>query len=392
MVWTADFASSLALTLPALYFLTPWMEQRGLSRTSGSEYVRPMAGLRLVRPQLAEIIISLISLTALSVTLPLEKYWFIHGLCCVYIGIRFGFALSLLANLFVFLLTYLVPFVTHDFNRLLWAMESDLINIHFGMCLLSMTACVTGRVISDLKFAERKLSQQYKELEQTHDELDRFVYSASHDLSAPLRSILGLVTISRMEHDLSKLHDYITKIELSAIKLESFIREILDYSRNSRLENEIEMINLRELLHDVFDNFKLLENIHSIDISVRDHVPQINADRMRMKMILNNLISNAIKYQRYNNGHKPAIVVQSELNHQYILIHVKDNGQGIREEYLGRIFKMFFRGNTESNGSGLGLYIAKEAAEKMQGKITVSSVYGMGSIFTVHIPKSYPFK
>jgi signal transduction histidine kinase len=389
MVWTADFASSFALTLPALYFLTPWMEEHSLSRSNGSEYVKPSAGLRLVRPQRIEIALSLTGLIVLSIFLPVERYWFIHGLFCVYIGVRFGFALSLLANVIVFLFTYLVPFVTMNYSMLSWALKSDLINIHFGMCLLSMTAGITGRVISDLKLVQRKLNQQFKELVQTHDELDRFVYSASHDLSAPLKSILGLITISRLEKDSSKHEEYINKIEASAVKLDSFIKEILDYSRNSRLENEIEMINVRELIHEVFENFKHIEHFHTIDISIRDQVPQIKADRMRMKIILNNLLSNAIKYQRYNNGHKPAISIQSELNHRYVLMHVKDNGHGIREEYQSKIFKMFFRGTTESSGSGLGLYIAKEAVEKMEGKITVSSVHGHGSIFTVYIPKNY---
>jgi signal transduction histidine kinase len=387
MVWTADFASSFALTLPALYFLTPWMEQHNLSRSNGSEYIKPSAGLRLVRQQRVEIVIALASLILISILLPVERYWFIHGLFCVYIGVRFGFGLSLLANVIVFLFTYLVPFVTMNYSMLSWALESDLINIHFGMCLLSMTACITGRVISDLKLVQRKLSQQFKELVQTHDELDRFVYSASHDLSAPLKSILGLITISRLEKDFSKHAEYINKIEASAVKLDSFIKEILDYSRNSRLENEIELINFRELIHEVFENFKHVEHFHTIDISIRDQVPQIKADRMRMKIILNNLLSNAIKYQCYNNGHKPSIAIQSELNHKYVLIHVKDNGNGIREEYLSKIFKMFFRGTTESSGSGLGLYIAKEAAEKMEGKITVSSSHGHGSIFTVYLPK-----
>ncbi len=389
MVWTADLASSLALAMPFLFFVTPGMERLGLSVTKESEYVKPSIGLRLIRPYRIEIGILFLCILLLSLQLPLERFWFIHGLFCVYIGVRFGFGFSLLANLAVFLFTYVFPYFLAYNSKFSWALESDVLSIHFGMCLLSMTACVTGRVISDLKSVERKLNLQYKELEQTHEELDRFVYSASHDLSAPLKSILGLVNVSRLEINPAKYYEYIDKIEISAKKLDTYIKEILDYSHNSRLEKTFELINLRELTKEVLDHLPQVQQQKEINIKIIDHdVPQIISDRMRLKMILNNLVSNAIKYQNHNDTHMPTVAIQSELSGDNILIHVKDNGQGIRDEYKGKIFKMFFRGSVESNGSGLGLYIAKGAAEKLNGKITVESVFGKGSTFTLTLPKN----
>jgi two-component system, sensor histidine kinase len=389
MVWTADLASSLALTLPTLFFLTPEMERLGLSITRESEYVKPSIGLRFIQFHRIEIALLFSCILILSLQLPIEKYWFIHGLFCVYVGVRFGFGLSLLANLAVFIFTYLVPYLTITNSNLSWAVESNLLNIHFGMCLLSITACVTGRVISDLKSVERKLNIQYKELEQTHEELDRFVYSASHDLSAPIKSILGLVNISRLESNPAKYYEYIDKIEICTKKLDTYIKEILDYSHNSRLEKTLELINLRELTKEVLEHLPNTEHLKEIDIKIVDQdVPQITTDRMRLKMILTNLLSNALKYQNRNDTHIPMVAIHSELSGDSILIHVKDNGEGIREEYKGKIFKMFFRGSVESNGSGLGLYIAKEAAEKLDGKITVESVYGKGSTFTLSLPQN----
>ena len=93
MVWTADFAASLALGLPALFFLTPGLERMGYSIQNGSEYVKPALGLRLIRQHLFEVGILFSCILLLSISLPLEKYWFIHGLFCVYIGVRFGFGL-----------------------------------------------------------------------------------------------------------------------------------------------------------------------------------------------------------------------------------------------------------------------------------------------------------
>lgn len=389
IVWTADFASSIALALPLLYFVSPWMERHGYSIQQGSQYVKPTLGLRLVRNQRFEIGISFAGLLVLSLVLPFEKFWFIHGLFSIYIGVRFGFGLSLLANLAVFLVTYVVPYFTMNTGENSWILEAGLLNIHFGMCLLGITACVTGRVISDLKAIERKLNQQFNELEQVHDELDRFVYSASHDLSAPLKTILGIVAVSKLEKDTSKYMVYFDKIETYTKKLEGFIKEILDYSRNKRLDKSAEWINLRSLTSEVLENFLHTDRLPEINLKIIDQeAPQFMADRMRMKIVLNNLLSNAIRYQHFNNAHTPAIIIQSEISHQHVMIHVKDNGHGIKKEYLGKIFNMFFRASVDSCGSGLGLYIAKEAVKKMNGKITVRSIHGKGSIFTVHLPKN----
>jgi signal transduction histidine kinase len=141
------------------------------------------------------------------------------------------------------------------------------------------------------------------------------------------------------------------------------------------------------MIDEIFENLRHTNRLPEVEVKILDDkVPQVIADRMRMKIILTNLLSNAVKYQHSARDHRPAITIHSELNRQNILIHVKDNGYGIREEYVGRIFDMFFRGSLDSDGSGLGLYIAKEAAQKMNGRITVNSVYGKGSIFTVYLP------
>jgi signal transduction histidine kinase len=388
MVWTADFSSSLSLALPFLFFLTPWLERHGLSVSKGAEYVRASIGLRIIRPKLFEISTALIGLLVFSIAGSFEKYWFIHGLFCVYIALRFGFGLGLLANMTLFVLIYLVlPFIELNVGQLSWKLKSDLISVHFGMCLLSMTACIIGRVISDLRRMERRLNYKLQELEQAHYELDKFVYSISHDLSAPLKSILGLVSVSKLEPDPVSHKECISRIEICAKKLDVFINEVLDYSRNSHLDVSIQPVNLRNLTNEVLEGLNHFGRIDKIDIRIIDHeIPFVLTDRMRLKIIINNLLSNAAKFQQFHAGHTPSIVVRSELGRQFAMIHIEDNGQGIREEHIPKLFEMFFRGSLESNGSGLGLYIAKEAAAKVNGKITVKSIFGQGSRFTVHLP------
>jgi signal transduction histidine kinase len=169
--------------------------------------------------------------------------------------------------------------------------------------------------------------------------------------------------------------------------LDVFINEVLDYSRNSHLDVSIQPVNLRNLTNEVLEGLNHFGRIDKIDIRIIDHeIPFVLTDRMRLKIIINNLLSNAAKFQQFHAGHTPSIVVRSELGRQFAMIHIEDNGQGIREEHIPKLFEMFFRGSLESNGSGLGLYIAKEAAAKVNGKITVKSIFGQGSRFTVHLP------
>lgn len=253
--------------------------------------------------------------------------------------------------------------------------------------MLSVTACITGRVISDLKDSERKLNKQFRELERTNQELDRFVYSASHDMSAPLKSLLGLINISRIEKDTQHHMDYINKMEVSIHKLENFISEILDYSKNSRTPIVADKIKIKDILSETLESLQLMENFEKVKIETSAlYVEELLVDRIRLKIILNNLLMNAVKYNRYNEGHNPKITISSERNQQFIKIHIADNGQGMQKEVMDKIFTMFFRGNITSTGSGLGLYIAREAAYRMNGRIEVVSEYGLGSTFTVFVP------
>ena len=112
----------------------------------------------------------------------------------------------------------------------------------------------------------------------------------------------------------------------------------------------------------------------------------LSSDRVRLKMILRNLFSNAIKFRK--SGHKPLIKVSTKLEHDKLVVLIEDNGEGIAPEIRSKIFEMFFRGHERSNGSGLGLYIAKEAARRINCEISVESEFGKGSTFSLIFPPS----
>ncbi|HEX5002741.1 MAG TPA: ATP-binding protein [Bacteroidia bacterium] len=246
---------------------------------------------------------------------------------------------------------------------------------------------VNWRDITARKKDEEELLRKNIELTKTNSELDRFVYSVSHDLRAPLRSMLGIIEISKEDTTDYIMLENLSMLKDSIHKLDGFISDILDYSRNSRLDVEHEPINFDDLLKDVTKNLKFMGTLNRpVDISfqVKNSQP-VYTDKRRLNIILNNLISNAIRYQNSQNPN-PFVGIEIDTSDTETGIIVKDNGIGIRSDLHTKIFNMFFRASEESVGSGLGLYIVKEAVERLNGKVMVESEPGQGSTFTVRIP------
>lgn len=383
--WLGEFMANFGLAVTLLYSVTQKLQQRGWL------YNAPIKSLPLIsrfnwQNRLELTFINLLLLT-LSFLIPFEKYWFAFGIVPLYVAIRFGFGAAMFCNLFVFVITYLVPQMLSGSNSVLGS--QDLLSIFLGNLLLSLFVAITGRVISDLRAVEHTLHLQNQELETTNKELDRFVYSASHDLSAPLKSILGLVTISKLEAGKEPSSRYLNEIEKSVLKLDSFIGEILDYSRNKRLDIVKEQIELKSMCQEILDNLKYLDDYHNITVDLNElNHPMIQQDKTRMKIILSNLISNAIKFQKKIPGHQPQIKISAIRQSKNLIIRIEDNGEGIRPEFSPKIFEMFYRASDNSSGSGLGLYIARESAIKIGGRISHQSEYGKGSVFTLEIPEA----
>ncbi len=233
---------------------------------------------------------------------------------------------------------------------------------------------------------EKALSRNNQLLTKTNQELDRFVYSASHDLRAPLTSVLGLVELIQRSNDTEEIKHCLNLMKSRIADLDAFIKEIIDYSRNARQEIRLENFNLCELVEEVADGLKFGTGMESI--LIRYAIPQdlkVTTDRSRLKVVLNNLIGNALKYS--NPRHEePSVFVKAGMNDHHLKIQVEDNGIGIDDEHLPKIFEMFYRASERSQGSGLGLYIVKETLDKLKGHVKVKSTYGHGSVFTVEVP------
>lgn len=236
----------------------------------------------------------------------------------------------------------------------------------------------------------KQLREKIEELEKTNDELNRFIYSTSHDLRSPLMSVLGIINLSRLDNSVVDPNGYVDMVETCVLKLDDFIQKIIEYYRNSRLEIEYEKIDFRNLLNDCITAFKPQNTEIRFQTQVEQAV-DFRGDTFRISVILNNLISNAVKYQKPEETN-PMVNLAVKVEPHKATISIRDNGIGILSEHLNNIFKMFFRSkNNNKPGSGIGLYIVKEALSKIGGTINVESKYGEGTQFEITIPNRNEF-
>ncbi|MBX2915173.1 MAG: HAMP domain-containing histidine kinase [Cyclobacteriaceae bacterium] len=238
----------------------------------------------------------------------------------------------------------------------------------------------------NLKHNELQMRNQNKQLLKVNSELDRFVYSASHDLRAPLSSIAGIINLTGKTDNPEELKMYLQMINGRVGVLDKFITDIIQYSRNTRLELVRETINLEELINEVVDGLRFNEGVQRIDFKL--NIPpetKITTDPVRLRMVMNNLVSNAVRYHDKSKENQ-FIEIDYSSGNPHVEISVSDNGQGIRPEHIEKIFDMFYKTASSTGGSGLGLYIAREAATRMGGSISVRSVYGKGSTFSLLLP------
>lgn len=233
---------------------------------------------------------------------------------------------------------------------------------------------------------DKEIINKNLELERANAELEKFVYSASHDMRAPLVTIKGVINVARMEAIDAKATSYLDMIERSTNKLNDFVSNIINYYQNNKSDELTEELNFDQLADEVFEKYKHYEG--SEKVTFRKDISQIGifkSDEHRLRMILNNLISNAIKFsdQKKDISFIDLQVVQ---NKDKALIKVSDNGIGISPNTLPGIFEMFYANADKNIGTGVGLYIAKQAVRKLGGNISVSSDLGKGTRFTFEIP------
>jgi signal transduction histidine kinase len=231
---------------------------------------------------------------------------------------------------------------------------------------------------------EKEIRITNDELRKTNVELDNFVYKVSHDLRAPISSILGLVTIAKMDKAEENILSCLSNIEKSAKTQDDFIKDIIELTKNARIEPKQQIIDFKKIVEDTFAYMGYSMNSIPPKPMLQIHQNKtFYSDLARIKVIFNNLISNSIKFSDPDNTE---IKINIEVENDQAKIEISDKGAGIDKKYQEDVFKMFFRASDQKAGSGLGLYIVKETIVKLKGEISLFSEPRKGTTFKLELP------
>jgi signal transduction histidine kinase len=303
---------------------------------------------------------------------------------------KIGVGMSMVA-LILFVLT---EYFVFDFipRRMIAAEAAQLISM-ISTCLAFVISTYCVMTMLRLNYETEKgmqdkqlvIEQQNAQLKKANEELDRFVYSASHDLRAPLSSIGGLVTVMEME-DPEYNQKYLGLIKNRIRAMDHFIQDIINYSHNTRMSPSYAAFDLRSLVREVKESLQYFENAGRVKFALHiDDEFSVWTDRERLRVVLNNLLANSIKYADLTKP-DPTVEVSAHVSGEGVIIEIRDNGIGIDQQHLARVFDMFYRATERATGSGLGLYIVKEIVEKLGGKVSVSSLVSVGTTFRIELP------
>ena len=233
-----------------------------------------------------------------------------------------------------------------------------------------------------------ELEKTNSELKKVNNDLDNFVYTASHDLKAPMSNIEGLITALKdmvNQESNNEMDELITMIDKSIDRFKITIRDLTEITKIQKsLDEESETINLGELIEDV--RLSISEIITEANANIICNLKGCNTvkfSRKNLKSIIYNLLSNAIKYR--SPERKPEVTISAKKEKDFVVISIKDNGLGINSKDTSKIFSMFKRLHDHVEGSGIGLYLVKRIVTNAGGKIDVESEVGKGSTFKVYL-------
>ncbi|GJM29704.1 MAG: hypothetical protein DHS20C17_23390 [Cyclobacteriaceae bacterium] len=234
--------------------------------------------------------------------------------------------------------------------------------------------------VTDRKHAEQEL--MFKS-----NELDTFIYRASHDLRGPVASLMGLFNVvqSEFKEDSYEM-EYFRHYHRSVQRLNKILHNLIDLTKIKEKDVMPSEVALDDIISDCLAAVSTSENFEKIHFKIRNEIDfKLNSDTSSLRTILFHLLENAVNFMQFDT---PQPFVKLEIKHEssFLIIEVTDNGQGIKKELQSEVFNMFYRANERSTGSGLGLYIVRYAVEKLNGSIQLKSKELSGTKISVYIP------
>jgi PAS domain S-box-containing protein len=224
-----------------------------------------------------------------------------------------------------------------------------------------------------------------EELKTRNAELDNFVYKVSHDLRAPLSSVLGLVNLAQLRGNEDDPREYMKIIGEKVNQLDNFISDVLSHSKNLKMDINTGKIHFAQIIDTAFRDLSYMEGANEMQREVEINGTDFYSDPWRIGEIFRNLVSNAIKYRKEEES-SHLVNIHIDITEESATITFTDHGIGIEEKDLSKIFEMFYRASEQSVGSGLGLYIVKNAVEKLGGKVMVESAPRVSTTFKIILP------
>jgi signal transduction histidine kinase len=237
---------------------------------------------------------------------------------------------------------------------------------------------------------EEEVAQRTAELRETIQQLEAFSYSVSHDMRSPLRAMQGY-SDALLDEYRDKLGstgvEYLTRIRRSASRMDLLIQDVLAYSRVAKGDIQLTRVNIEAVIRDVVQNYPALQ-CDRADISVAAPIPPVMGHEAYLTQIVSNLLTNAVKF--VERGKKPSVTIRNRAEGEMVRIEFQDNGIGIAAKHQKQIFQIFGRVYSDKlyEGTGIGLAIAKKAAERMGGSLGVESETGVGSNFFVILKRA----
>lgn len=233
--------------------------------------------------------------------------------------------------------------------------------------------------------ARKELKVKNDRLQKLHSEMNQFVYSLSHELRGPLMSISGISKLAKMETLEPSILEYFEMIDSATLKLDDFIYKMLDFYKSTKIENKIETIDFNLTFNQQMEEYRKKWNMQDVEFSVQIQQDfEFHSDEAKIRVILNNLVGNAYKFQKESGTKQIKIAITTYQKHAEIT--VVDNGIGIEEKHQKDVFNLFHRATQRNVGSGLGLYMVKESVEQMNGTVILKSEQGSGTSVQVTLP------
>jgi signal transduction histidine kinase len=234
-----------------------------------------------------------------------------------------------------------------------------------------------------------ELTAQNKHILKINQELDSFIYSISHSLRGPISTISGLLNLIELDNKQASLPELHGMMGICVNRLNTTIEQMVDQTKNSRLEVDVVEIDIQKAIEQSIHKSYSLSTFNQIEIQIDyTYSGPFYSDPYRVEVILNSLLLNAIKYADLKKS-QPSIHIKASHIKNILSLTITDNGIGIDPKNMPNIYNMFYRASEKSDGSGLGLYLAKEFTEKLKGSIHIESINHKGTTVKISLPNLY---